>query len=272
MQYKSLALLASVYLLTVTIGLHVGATFIPLMYPPAGEEPLIQPVVDDPDSIASSLKIFGYVLIMTAALLLLMKYGLGKIIKLFLGLAFFMGMMMAFVSFIGDYGIILAILLLFLMYYKKDNLFITNITLTFTIAGIGGWFGASLSTFPTAFVLIVVLAVYDFIAVFGTKHMVTIAEGSKDKIPLMYLIPMKDRNLGIGTGDMAMPLTFTVSVFRDYGAGYAIPTAIGGLLGLVWLFFYIQGRDKVVLPALPPITVGLLFGFGLIYTTMNLLF
>ena len=80
---------------------------------------------------------------------------------------------------------------------------------------------------------------------------------------MMFLVPVGDRTMGLGAGDVALPLTFTVSVFAAHGAGYAITTAYGGLLGLVSLFYYLQGKRDTTLPALPPIVAGLLVGYGL---------
>ncbi|MFH1402746.1 MAG: presenilin family intramembrane aspartyl protease [Candidatus Altiarchaeota archaeon] len=267
---KSLALLASIYLTTMVVGLHVGSFFLPLMYPPGGGEPVVQPAVSDPDSVSSSLHIFLYVLIVTAVVLLLMKHRLGYVIRAVMMLAFFSGMTFSLSSFIGDAGLLIALVLSVVLYFRRNSLVLTNVSLCLALSGIGGWFGASLSLVP-ALILLLVLAVYDFISVFITKHMVRIAEESKgDSLPLMFLIPFRERNLGIGTGDMVLPLVLTVSVFKDYGPGYAIPTAFGGLLGLVWLFYYIQGRGRTVLPALPPIAAGLFIGLGMVWAVFNL--
>jgi presenilin-like A22 family membrane protease len=78
----------------------------------------------------------------------------------------------------------------------------------------------------------------------------------------MFIIPNKGRTVGLGTGDMAIPLVFTVSVLKDYAITNAIATAAGGLIGLLALFLYIQKRKRITLPALPPLAVGLIAGFA----------
>jgi presenilin-like A22 family membrane protease len=75
--------------------------------------------------------------------------------------------------------------------------------------------------------------------------------------------------MGLGTGDLAIPLTFLVSTLHAYGIGYAIPTMLGGLLGLTTLFYYIQGKKNTVLPALPPITAGLLLGYTITWIALG---
>jgi len=69
--------------------------------------------------------------------------------------------------------------------------------------------------------------------------------------------------MGLGAGDVALPTTFAVSVLAAHGAGYAITVALGGLLGVVSLFYYLLDREGATLPALPPITAGLIAGYGL---------
>ena len=79
----------------------------------------------------------------------------------------------------------------------------------------------------------------------------------------MFLVPVGDRMMGLGAGDVAIPTTFVVSVYAAHGIGYAVPTAYGGLIGVVSLFYYLIDREGATLPALPPITAGLLIGYGL---------
>jgi presenilin-like A22 family membrane protease len=258
--FSNLVLLCSTYLLTILLGLNTAAFILPLMYPPPGVEPTINPVVSEPESVNSSLQIFIYVLAMTAVMLFLLKKKWGLIIKIALLSSFLFGTFLTSASIIGDSSIIFTILLLILIIWKRDSIVLTNLMLVFTISGIGALLGSSLGFIP-ALAFILLMSLYDIIAVFVTKHMVTLAEESKGKFAFMFLIPVGERTMGLGAGDIAMPLTFTVSVMASHGAGYAIPTAYGGLLGLTWLFYYLEGKEKVALPALPPITIGLLTGY-----------
>jgi len=58
-------------------------------------------------------------------------------------------------------------------------------------------------------------------------------------------------------------LVFSVAVLKDYSMTAAIITCLGGLAGLLALFLYITKKKDVVLPALPPITAGLIIGYGI---------
>jgi len=253
---NSFILLISIYLLTIAIGLYVGIDLINRIY--VTHE--IQPAVENPESASAAGQIFIYVLIMTVILLILIKLGLDFIIRLISILAIFFGVYITLNSFIGIYGLIITILLMLLFHWKKDNILVINSMLILTISGIGAFLGASLALIPSL-LLLIILSIYDLIAVFGTKHMVKIAENVKGKFPFMFLIPVGEKSMGLGTGDLAIPLMFTVSVLKDYALNNSIITALGGLIGISSLFFYVTNKEKVTLPALPPIAIGLIIGF-----------
>ena len=261
---KPLLAIAIIYILVQGIGLFISQTG------PAGTPGIVDsvkqgeipPIVQNPQDIFSSVQILAYVLVSTAVLLILIKYHLQKIIPILVYFSLLGGMFITLTGLVGDVGVILTLLLFILAIWKRNNMFITDVTLIFAIPGIGSWLGASLAFIPSL-VLLIGLAIYDLIAVFGTKHMVTIAEEAKGKIPLMVGVPAGERMLGLGTGDLAIPLTFTVSVLRDTTLAHAIITSIGGLIGLIILFAYILNKKDIVLPALPPLAAGLIIGYAI---------
>jgi presenilin-like A22 family membrane protease len=258
--FSSLTLLCSIYLVTIFLGLNTAEFILSLMYPPAGQEQIIEPMVAEPESVGSSIQIFAYILAATLLLLFLMKRKWGFIIRIALFFSFLVGTFFTAAAFMGDLSLLFTPVMLGLVILRRDCPIISNVVLAFTISGIGAFLGASLG-FTPALALLLLMSLYDIVAVFVTKHMLTLAEGAKGRFAFMFLIPVGDRTLGLGAGDIALPLTFVVSVFKSSGIGYAIPTAYGGLLGLVALFFYMQGKEKIGLPALPPITIGLYIGY-----------
>ena len=96
-------------------------------------------------------------------------------------------------------------------------------------AGITSIFGISLEIFPVL-VLLVLLALYDAISVYKTKHMITLAEGVIEmKTPILVVIPKRkgysyvkeglsigesDRGAFVmGMGDLIMPSILVVSAY-----------------------------------------------------------
>jgi presenilin-like A22 family membrane protease len=238
---KSLFMVVAIYLLVQGIGLWISWTG------PGEEEKgivevvkegeILPPAVEEPEDVLSSLQIFLYVIVMTGVILILLKHNLDIIIKIFVLLGLLGGLTITFCGLINwGFGFFIALPLFLFGILKRENVMVMNIILLFTIPGIGSWLGASLAFIPSL-ILLIGLAVYDIIAVFGTKHMVKLAEGAKGKIPMMFAIPVGDRYLGLGTGDLAIPLVFSVSVLRDYSLINALAASLGGCLGLIILGF-----------------------------------
>ncbi len=95
--------------------------------------------------------------------------------------------------------------------------------------------------------LLVILAIYDYISVFVTKHMVTLAKavagpGAK--------IGHGEKHL-LGAGDVAIPGMFAISLARASLLA-SIMAALGAVLGIVFTT-WLAKRWRRVLPALPSI-------------------
>jgi presenilin-like A22 family membrane protease len=251
----SLIYLLALYILIQALGLSVGVNMSAQI-----KEGVIQPAIPEGENPKTSVNIFAYVLVFTGILLILLKLGLDLIIKIFTYIALYVGVLITLTTLFDEKGFILSIIYYAGALYFKKNTALTNLTLALTTAGIGGFLGASLAAF-TALLLLLILSAYDLIAVFGTKHMVTLAEKTKEKIPFMFLIPLEDRHMGLGTGDMTLPLVYTASVLKDYTLTHAAATGLGGLIGLTVLFAHATKKGRTTLPALPPIALGLFAGF-----------
>jgi presenilin-like A22 family membrane protease len=256
----SVILLCSIYLISTVMGFYTASYWAPLMHPADGSEPVIAPVVADRESVSSAAYFFAVILTMTGAMLLLMKYRLDAVIKIALFISFFSGTLFTSVAFLGIYGFIIPFISSFFLFSGFRSHIIQDILLVITLSGVGAVLGASLGIVP-AFILVLAMSAYDFIAVFVTKHMVSLAEGAQDKYPLMFVIPLGDRYMHLGAGDIAIPITLSVSIFLGQGIAYAIPTALGATIGIASLISYIEQRKGVTLPALPPLIAGQIIGY-----------
>ncbi|MEM3364676.1 MAG: presenilin family intramembrane aspartyl protease [Candidatus Micrarchaeia archaeon] len=159
-------------------------------------------------------------------------------------------------------------------------------------AGVAAMFAMFLS-FWEAVVFLVVMSAYDYVAVFITRHMITLASEfgrremsfsitSQDKIKERVLVQKKGggvqektvervEHLELGTGDIALPLAFNLVVFRGVAlvnTGAAISTfiiiGVFSALALGLVLAYVKKR-RLFLPALPPILLGTLIGYMLAY-------
>lgn len=132
-------------------------------------------------------------------------------------------------------------------------------------AGVGVIFGVSLGLLPLLLFLIL-LSVYDYLSVFATKHMVELANFVV-KQNLAFTVtarapPKKaggrERRIDLGTGDLIAPIMLEVSTlsFSPVATAFVFVGAVvsmGIFLSLVW-------KKKMVLPALPPIVLGMITG------------
>lgn len=111
--------------------------------------------------------------------------------------------------------------------------------------------GVSLA--PTvATILITLFAIYDYVSVFITKHMVTLAKALGAKADREGRVEGNAKIHMLGAGDIAIPGIFAVSLLR-VGIVPAVLAATGATLGLVWTM-RLAKRWRRVLPALPSIT------------------
>jgi presenilin-like A22 family membrane protease len=130
-------------------------------------------------------------------------------------------------------------------------------------AGVGVVFGISLGLFPVVLFLIL-LSIYDYLSVFTTKHMVEMANFVVQK-DLAFTVTARgpppapgerEQRVDLGTGDMVAPIMLEVSAmtFNPVATVFAFAGAVISL----WLFLFYVWKKKMVLPALPPIVLGML--------------
>ncbi len=164
-----------------------------------------------------------------------------------------------------------------------------NISAVISVVGIGAMIGYSLGFVPSLLIAIL-LSVYDYVAVFITKHMVLFANETVSKdLSLMISIGKKDLtkksaksklktklkkpvdlkympNINLGTGDLVLPIILSVSSYPIFGFFGSISLIFGSLAGLLFLLY--ERKKQIVLPALPAICFGAIFSlliFSLLY-------
>ena len=178
---------------------------------------------------------------------------------------------------------------------RSRNVVIHNLTEPFLYAGIALLLVPLLSV-PWALVLLAIISVYDFWAVFKSKHMVTLAKGlqkstvfaglsipynKSGKIETSYEKPKSSKDkgreseeiaiAGLGGGDMAFPLLFTGTVVQGLVSS-GVPIASAFLLTLILpavltltliLMLWMAARNKFY-PAMPVLSAGCVTGYLLI--------
>ncbi len=212
----------------------------------------------------------------TAVVLLFIKFVKSKIVfGGFFYILVFLGCSMFFDAFgLGLIGLGLALVVVLLRRFLPSVL-THNLAIILTICGMGAYFGLSFGPWEIIIIL-VLLSIYDFIAVFKTKHMVKMFRKMAEKGAVFAIIaPNKWRGflvglakvqpgaefIYLGTGDLVFPIIFAVSALRN-GLLSSVLIIIGALLGVLSINFYFYfKKEKKAFPALPPITVGCVIGY-----------
>lgn len=177
--------------------------------------------------------------------------------------------------FVGDFALLLVLILIF-VWLKKPCVLLQDILVVFGIAGAGGYLGIRLAP-ETVILLLVLFSIYDYIAVYKTKHMIKMAKAMIEQGAILGLIlpqkssdfkaslkevrPGGQRFFVLGGGDIVFPLIFSVSLIPK-GVVHSLIVATFSLLGLFanFYFFFRQKRRKPI-PALPLIALFSILGF-----------
>lgn len=249
---------------------------------------------EDPESVANPLIFIGMLLAFTLVLLFLIRTGGRRFIAVFIGFALFMTFIYIFgalsllllgVTTAAAAGTLIGAVFATALLYLYPEWYVIDILGVLISAGVASIFGISLAVLPVL-VLLVLLAIYDAISVYRTKHMITLAEGVLEtKAPIMVVVPkradysFRKEGLNIdegkeergafvmGMGDLIMPTILVASshVFVDAPAVLWILSAptlgamAGSLAGLaVLLHFVNRGNPQA---GLPPLNGGAILGF-----------
>jgi presenilin-like A22 family membrane protease len=247
---------------------------------------------EDPSSVANPFIFIGILLVLTIVLLALIRLGKKKILTFFIAFSIFFTFLYIFSAAAGTvFGYTLAsTLAAFLLavgstmlLYLFPEWYVIDLLGILLAAGVTSIFGISLEVLPVI-VLLTLLAVYDAISVYRTKHMITLAEGVLDlKAPILVVIPkrrdysfvkegisMEKGERGayvMGMGDLIMPSILVVSAQAFLDAppvlGIISVPAIGAMIGsLAGIFVLLRALDSGAPQAgLPPLNGGAIAGF-----------
>lgn len=165
--------------------------------------------------------------------------------------------------------------------FVKPNLITHNAAIFLAVAGVAAQLGTLLPIIAILFILLV-LSIYDFIAVFKTKHMVSMFKDMLKKgVPMAIVVPEQaggfaanvqkvshqklretdKKVLMLGTGDLAFPALFAVAAYAASGIMVAAAIIIGSMIGLVFNHYLLTIKKYRVIPALPFIALFSVIGY-----------
>lgn len=241
---------------------------------------------------SSFIFIMAAVLIGTLLVMLLIKFKKTFLWKIWFFLAVVMTLSIAFSAFMDS--LFAFILALILAGYKifKPNIIIHNVTEVFVYGGLAAIFVPIMNLFAII-MLLILISVYDYIAVFKIKHMVKMAKfQTESKVFAGLLIPYKmEKGKGaktvggagkgvqvkkgvktaiLGGGDIGFPLLFAGVVMKglmiENGlvVGFLKTLIIPVVVSAALFLLFVKSKKDKFYPAMPVLSVGCFVGYGIL--------
>jgi presenilin-like A22 family membrane protease len=250
----------------------------------------------NPESVWNPIYYVALLIVFTGALLVIIKYNVRWLIQLIMGVAILSTLVYVLFGLVvlllpaldpllaAVAASVVSVLLTALLVLYPEWFVIDSVGVL-VAAGASALFGVSLAIIPTL-ILLVLLAVYDYVAVYKTKHMIKLAEGVMDlKMPIMFVMPRRwgysfVRAKGLpkeggereayfmGLGDAVMPTMLAVSANAFLGVprilGFVNVPALGSIIGTLVSYvvlMYIVMELKKPQAGLPFLCTGSIVGF-----------
>ncbi len=270
------------WVIFVILAIYASAGFLGAILTPQYKAAGMQ-AFKNPENVGNSIVYFIAILVFTGIVLVLSKYK--SFLRAMLYFIVLISCYYTFYPFLGLFGIIPSVAIVVAL-VKRPSWLSVDIAAYFLSIGVISIFGISLAPIP-AMVLMLVLAVYDAISVYKTKHMLTLAESITDiSVPMLFIIPVsrtfsiedmkvdvKDEKrerkaVFLGVGDIVIPNILVASAQRFVQSptflGLKIPAwlaLLGGMLGLTLLLTKFADKPQAGLPFLNvPTIIGFLVG------------
>ena len=287
---------ATIYMALIFVVAQVGAMF--MIYSILADVP---PAFENPNDPMIPIYYIVAMVAFTFAILYIIKKKRESVVKwIFLGAVGFTVFYVLLVTVAAFTHDIVALMVSLaatavLMYYlvKNPEWYVIDTAGILMAIGVIGIFGISLSILPVL-ILLVILAVYDAISVYGTKHMVALADGvTKMRLPILLVIPKhagysyldqkplkqqidegEEREaMFMGLGDVIIPGILVASAFNflpeevisglNANLVVALGTLVGAVVGFGVLMRYVlKGNPQAGLPLL---NGGAIIGYVISY-------
>ena len=189
----------------------------------------------------------------------------------------FSGSQIIFGSFLNTPWDLFGAIFLASFFVLLKNVFIHDLGMVFGIAGAASLLGLNLIP-ATAIILLVILSFYDIVAVYWTKHMVTLARGMMESGAIFgFIIPFEfkdffhhsgeakqkigEKFMILGSGDIGLPIVMASSV-AVISISQALTVGLFSLLGLFLThLIFVNQTAKGPMAALPPIATLTIIGY-----------
>src|SRR3989344_759274 len=268
---KVTAIVLLMFLLAQLIGLVIVKQYLPRETLPFNIE---KPQIEEQTSF---IPLFITIMVATLLALILIRFSAMRLWKLWFFLSVLFTLVIAFAAFIPQTIALILALILALWKVLRPNIYIHNLTELFIYGGLAAIFVPVLSIFSVS-ILMILIAIYDMIAVWKTKHMIKLAKFQASSktfagllIPYSLKKPKPKKGLSkkimvpvktaiLGGGDIGFPLLFA-GVILKISNSFLNAFIISIFAALALMFLFIIAEKKKFYPAMPFIAVGCFIGY-----------
>lgn len=214
-------------------------------------------IIESGDRPVTSFWLFGLVLLASFVVLLLIRYKLSFLLYYFTEyVGLFVISFIVLSAFINLYIAAAVSAVAVVLRYKVPDF--RKVSVIILAVGIAALMGISLTIMPVI-AFLVLLSIYDVLAVRKTKHMQVIAEDVYQKGgSQIFTFDTKEETFVLGAADIILPSILVVSAYFNYSYVEALLASVFALAGLL-----LATRQKEA-PALPYASLGIL-GFFIGY-------
>lgn len=298
---KTTLMLVGIFLLAQFVGLAINAKYLDITktsqtgHVTYGELPYGFEHPEIENRTLSFIPIVIGILVGTTLMLILIRFKQRKLWKIWFLIAIAMSLGLALSSFIPSSIAIFIAIIAAVWRIFKPNIFIHNLTEVFIYGGIS-LIISPIMNITSAIIMLIVISIYDAIAVWQTKHMVKLAEFqtnsklfaglylskkayTKQTKPKKETTPQKDSHTPstsskkshsaiLGGGDIAFPLIFAsvvmASLVSEGASLIFLKTALIPVFSAIALLFLLFiGKKGKYYPAMPFISAGCFLGWGI---------
>ncbi|MCW1301134.1 MAG: presenilin family intramembrane aspartyl protease [Candidatus Nanoarchaeia archaeon] len=251
-KFETLILLISLFLIAELFGLFSNSNYfsreLPYSITPPEWEPEIAP--------------FSFMVVLifaTLILLFLMRRKANFLLNAWYFLALLICSSIGLASFLPETSALGIALILTIIRLSEPDIYIHNLSEILSYSGVTAIF-LPLFTPITILILLLVISVYDFIAVHKTKHMIKLFQQQKSAGILPGILARyRDEVAFLGGGDVVFVMLFSTVMAKFYGIAYAL---ISIYLATITIFLLgVFGERKKFYPAMPFLTSSCLLSF-----------
>ena len=275
-------LFVTLVLIFLFLGAHIIGLFVVKNYIPSEQQLPLGIEKPQFNERTSYIPITIALIVTTIIALILIKFAAFRLWKLWFFLSIFFTLTVAFAAFIPEPIAIPLSLLLAVWKTFKPNVLIHNFTELFVYGGLAAVFVPVLNLWSVV-ILLLIISVYDMVAVWKTKHMISMAKfQAKSRLFAGLFVPYKAKAIAaqpipatktksqkkvykeaiLGGGDIAFSLLFSGVILKTFGFPQALLVSFVTAISLFLLFLFAD--KKKFYPAMPFVTVGCLLGYLLV--------